>query len=82
LIGDDINAACKSAQERWGVPVVPIDCAGFYSTTNLGNRIAGEFWHVLPLLDELGLRVLCMLLSDINQECLNKVVHPVVLLAE
>ena len=42
LIGDDINAICKSAQERWGVPVVPIDCAGFYGTKNLGNRIAGD----------------------------------------
>ena len=110
LIGDDINAVCKSAQELWGVPVVPIDSAGFYGTKNLGNRIAGdamvnhvigtrepdplpeadrsnfpavspnfkvhdvnlvgeyniagEFWHVLPLLDELGLRILCTLSGD------------------
>ena len=100
LVGDDLNAVCKSAAERWGVPVVPIDCAGFYGTKNLGNRIAGdamvkhvigtrdpdplpesnirihdvnligeyniagEFWHVLPLLDELGLRVLCTLSGD------------------
>ena len=100
LIGDDLTAVCKSATERWGVPVVPIDCAGFYGTKNLGNRIAGdamvkyvvgtrdpdplpksdipihdvnligeyniagEFWHVLPLLDELGLRVLCTLSGD------------------
>ncbi len=104
LIGDDLNAVCKAAEERWGVPVVPIDCAGFYGTKNLGNRIAGdamvnhvigtrepdplppgseregitvhdvnlvgeyniagEFWHVLPLLDELGLRVLCTLSGD------------------
>ncbi len=104
LVGDDINAVCKTAEEKWGVPVVPIDCAGFYGTKNLGNRIAGdamvkhvigtrdpdplpstaeregikvhdvnlvgeyniagEFWHVLPLLDELGLRVLCTLSGD------------------
>jgi nitrogenase molybdenum-cofactor synthesis protein NifE len=104
LIGDDVDAVCKSAQERWGVPVVPVDAAGFYGTKNLGNRIAGEamikhvvgtrepdelpadaarpgiqvhdinligeyniageFWHVLPLLDELGLRVLCTLSGD------------------
>ena len=104
LIGDDINAVCKSAEERWGVPVVPVDSAGFYGTKNLGNRIAGEamvryvvgtaepaplpasvqrpgitvhdvnligeyniageFWHVLPLLDELGIRVLCTLSGD------------------
>lgn len=104
LVGDDIEAICKSAQERWGVAVVPVDAAGFYGTKNLGNRIAGEamvkyvvgtrepdplpadlappgikvhdinlvgeyniageFWHVLPLLDELGIRVLCTLSGD------------------
>jgi nitrogenase molybdenum-cofactor synthesis protein NifE len=104
LVGDDISAICKSAQQRWNVPVVPIDCAGFYGTKNLGNRIAGdamvnhvigtrepdplpldaerpgirihdvnlvgeyniagEFWQVLPLLDEMGLRVLCTLSGD------------------
>ena len=104
LIGDDIDAVCKAAQEKWGVPVVPIDAAGFYGTKNLGNRIAGdamvryvigtrdkdplpegterpgikvhdinligeyniagEFWHVLPLFDELGIRVLCTLSGD------------------
>ena len=104
LVGDDLNAICKSATERWQVPVIPIDCAGFYGTKNLGNRIAGdamvkyvigtrdpdplprsaehagfkihdvnligeyniagEFWHVLPLLDEMGLRVLCTLSGD------------------
>ncbi len=104
LIGDDVDAVCKAAEERWGVPVVPVDCAGFYGTKNLGNRIAGEamfkhvigsadpqslpasvqrpgikvhdvnligeyniageFWYVLPLLDELGIRVLCTLSGD------------------
>jgi nitrogenase molybdenum-cofactor synthesis protein NifE len=104
LIGDDIGAVCKAAQERWQTPVVPVDAAGFYGTKNLGNRIAGEtmvkyvcgtrepdplpeasrragievhdinligeyniageFWHVLPLMDELGLRVLCTLSGD------------------
>jgi len=104
LVGDDIDAVCRSAEERWGVPVVPVDAAGFYGTKNLGNRIAGEamvkyvvgtrepdplppldksgafkthdinligeyniageFWHILPLLDELGLRVLCTLSGD------------------
>ncbi len=42
LIGDDVEAVCKAARERWGMPVVPIDCAGFYGTKNLGNRIAGD----------------------------------------
>ncbi len=104
LIGDDLDAVAKAATERWGVPVVPIDCAGFYGTKNLGNRIAGEamfkhvigtreptpvpesaqrpgikthdvnligeyniageFWYVAPLFDELGLRILCTLSGD------------------
>ncbi|HRF44034.1 MAG TPA: nitrogenase iron-molybdenum cofactor biosynthesis protein NifE [Candidatus Competibacteraceae bacterium] len=42
LIGDDLDAVCKAAAERWGVPVIPIDSAGFYGSKNLGNRIAGE----------------------------------------
>ncbi|MCG5514318.1 nitrogenase iron-molybdenum cofactor biosynthesis protein NifE [Ectothiorhodospira shaposhnikovii] len=104
LIGDDVDAVCKAAQERFGVPVVHVDAAGFYGSKNLGNRIAGEtmvkkvvgtrepdpipasatrpgirvhqvnliaeyniageFWHVLPLFDELGLRILCTLSGD------------------
>lgn len=104
LVGDDIDAVCKAAKQRWGTPVIPVDAAGFYGTKNLGNRIAGEamvkyvcgtrepdplpesatsdpfkvhdicligeyniageLWHVLPLLDELGLRVLCTLSGD------------------
>src|SRR5574343_142739 len=49
LIGDDVEAVCRTATERWGVPVVPVDAAGFYGTKNLGNRIAGEamFKHVI-----------------------------------
>jgi nitrogenase molybdenum-cofactor synthesis protein NifE len=104
LVGDDMGAVCKAAEQRWDTPVVPVDAAGFYGTKNLGNRIAGdamvkyvcgtrepdplppqalergirvhdvtlvgeyniagELWHVLPLLDQLGLRVLCTLSGD------------------
>lgn len=104
LIGDDVDAVCKAAEEKWGVPVVPVDGAGFYGTKNLGNRIAGEamvkhvigtrepdplppealergiaihdvamvgeyniageLWHVTPLFDELGLRILGTLSGD------------------
>ncbi len=42
LIGDDLEAVCKAAARRWGVPVIPIDAAGFFGSKNLGNRIAGE----------------------------------------
>lgn len=104
LTGDDIDAVCRAGAEACGVPVVPVDAAGFYGSKNLGNRIAGEamvkhvigtrepapvpahlqregiavhdigligeyniageLWHVLPLLDELGLRVLGALSGD------------------
>ena len=102
LIGDDVEAVCRASSERSGIPVVPVDAAGFYGTKNLGNRlageamfkhvigtaepapaapradglptydvnligeynIAGEFWHVAPLFDELGLRILCTLSGD------------------
>ncbi|MCK9282673.1 MAG: nitrogenase iron-molybdenum cofactor biosynthesis protein NifE [Rhodocyclaceae bacterium] len=104
LIGDDMDAVAKAAAERWGTPVIPVDCAGFYGTKNLGNRIAGEamfkhvigtrepdpvpesaqrpgitvhdvnligeyniageFWYLAPLFDELGLRILCTLSGD------------------
>jgi nitrogenase molybdenum-cofactor synthesis protein NifE len=104
LIGDDLAATCKAAEARYGVPVVPVDGAGFYGSKNLGNRIAGEamfkyvigtrepdpvpdsaqrpgievhdinligeyniageFWHVAPLFDELGLRIIGNLSGD------------------
>lgn len=107
LIGDDLDAICKATTEHFGVPVVPVDAAGFYGTKNMGNRlggeamfkhvigtrepdpvpesararlapgtkvhdinligeynIAGEFFHVAPLFDELGLRILSTLSGD------------------
>ena len=104
LTGDDVEAVCRSAAQRWGTPVVPVDCAGFYGSKNLGNRIAGEtlidhvigtrepdplpegapqegirvhdigligefniageLWNVLPLLDELGLRMIGSIAGD------------------
>lgn len=47
--GDNIGAVAKTAAERFGVPVVPVDCAGFYGNKNLGNRIAGDaiYRHVI-----------------------------------
>lgn len=104
MIGDDLAAVCKLAQQRWSVPVIAVDAAGFYGSKKLGNRIAGEtmfdqvigtrepdplpdsahrpgirvhdialvaeynirgeFWHVAPLFDELGLRLLGSLSGD------------------
>ncbi|MCR6629172.1 MAG: nitrogenase iron-molybdenum cofactor biosynthesis protein NifE [Magnetospirillum sp.] len=49
LHGDDIEAVAKAAAARFGVPVVPVDAAGFYGNKNLGNRIAGDviYRHVI-----------------------------------
>ncbi|MFG1478766.1 nitrogenase iron-molybdenum cofactor biosynthesis protein NifE [Xanthobacter sp. V4C-4] len=49
LQGDDIEAVSTAAAARFGVPVVPVDCAGFYGNKNLGNRIAGDaaYRHVI-----------------------------------
>jgi len=40
--GDDIGAVAREAAKKWGLPVIPVDGAGFYGNKNLGNRIAGE----------------------------------------
>ncbi|MFP4125260.1 MAG: nitrogenase iron-molybdenum cofactor biosynthesis protein NifE [Alphaproteobacteria bacterium] len=42
LVGDDIEAVCAAAAERHGVPVIPVDAAGFVGSKNLGNKLAGE----------------------------------------
>ena len=45
------------AAQRPGVTVHDVSLIGEYN-------IAGEFWHVLPLFDEVGLRILCTLSGD------------------
>jgi nitrogenase molybdenum-cofactor synthesis protein NifE len=42
LIGDDIDAVCKQAAEKYGIPVVPVHAPGFVGSKNLGSRLAGE----------------------------------------
>ncbi|MBD1388246.1 nitrogenase iron-molybdenum cofactor biosynthesis protein NifE [Neiella sp. HB171785] len=104
LEGNDVDAICDLAQQRWKRPVIAVDAAGFYGNKNLGNRIAGdvmvrkvigtaepppkpvmrhdatrkvhdivligeyniagEFWHISPLLEQLGYRVLSCMAGD------------------
>jgi len=95
LIGDDIDAVCKHATEKFATPVIPVHSAGFHGSKNLGNKLAGEaliehvigthepddvgphdinilgefnlageFWLVKPLLDELGIRVRACIPGD------------------
>lgn len=47
--------------QREGIKVHDVNLVGEYN-------IAGEFWNVLPLLDELGIRILCSLSGDARFE--------------
>jgi nitrogenase molybdenum-cofactor synthesis protein NifE len=42
MIGDDIDAVCKAAREKFGKPVIPVNAPGFVGPKNLGNKLAGE----------------------------------------
>ncbi len=42
LIGDDVEAVCQLASEKFGLPVIPVDAPGFVGGKNLGNKLAGE----------------------------------------
>jgi nitrogenase molybdenum-cofactor synthesis protein NifE len=42
LIGDDLDAVCTAASNKFGIPVVPVNSPGFVGSKNLGNRIGGE----------------------------------------
>lgn len=42
LIGDDLDAVCKAATEKFETPIIPVHSPGFVGSKNLGNRLAGE----------------------------------------
>ncbi|NTV09992.1 MAG: nitrogenase iron-molybdenum cofactor biosynthesis protein NifE [Zoogloea sp.] len=42
LIGDDIEAVCKRAAEKFGKPVIPVNAPGFVGPKNLGNKLGAE----------------------------------------
>lgn len=42
LIGDDIEAVCKAATQKFGRPVIPVNAPGFVGGKNLGNKLAAE----------------------------------------
>jgi nitrogenase molybdenum-cofactor synthesis protein NifE len=42
LIGDDIEAVCKAAAQKFGKPIIPVNAPGFVGNKNLGNKLAGE----------------------------------------
>jgi nitrogenase molybdenum-cofactor synthesis protein NifE len=53
LIGDDMDAVCRRAALRFGLPVIPVPAPGFVGSKTLGNRIAGEvlFDHVIGTIE-------------------------------
>lgn len=57
VIGTREPDPVPEAAQRPGITVHDVNLIGEYN-------IAGELWHTLPLLDELGLRVLCTLSGD------------------
>ena len=42
MIGDDLEAVCKAAAGKLGLPVIPVNVPGFVGSKNLGNKLAGE----------------------------------------
>ncbi len=42
LIGDDIEAVCKRAAEKFGKPIIPVNAPGFAGPKNLGNKLGAE----------------------------------------
>jgi len=42
LIGDDAEAVCAAAAERFATPVIPVNAPGFAGSKNLGNKLAGQ----------------------------------------
>ena len=42
LIGDDLDAVCQAATNKYGNPVIPVHAPGFVGSKNLGNRLGGE----------------------------------------
>lgn len=42
MIGDDVEAVCRRASEKFGLPVVPVNAPGFAGPKNLGNKLGAE----------------------------------------
>jgi nitrogenase molybdenum-cofactor synthesis protein NifE len=42
MIGDDIEAVCQRAAEKFGKPVIPVNAPGFAGPKNLGNKLGAE----------------------------------------
>jgi nitrogenase molybdenum-cofactor synthesis protein NifE len=42
MIGDDIEAVCRRATQKFGRPVIPVNAPGFAGPKNLGNKLGAE----------------------------------------
>ncbi|MDR1489606.1 MAG: nitrogenase iron-molybdenum cofactor biosynthesis protein NifE [Desulfovibrio sp.] len=49
VIGDDVEAVCRKAEERWGSRVIPVKSPGFSGNKSTGYRLACEaLMQLLP----------------------------------
>ncbi|HOE42486.1 MAG TPA: nitrogenase iron-molybdenum cofactor biosynthesis protein NifE, partial [Rhodoferax sp.] len=42
LVGDDIEAVCQRATEKFGKPIIAVNAPGFAGIKNLGNKLGAE----------------------------------------
>lgn len=42
MIGDDVEAVCQRATEKFGTPVIPVNSPGFAGPKNLGNKLGAD----------------------------------------
>lgn len=52
VIGDDLKAVCKQAQEKYGVRVIPVESSGFVGNKSMGYKAACK--ALLDLIEEDG----------------------------
>jgi len=58
IIGDDLDAVCKTAAEKYGIPVLPVQSSGFVGTKSIGYQTACDvlFKLIEPPTTKLRLR--------------------------
>jgi nitrogenase molybdenum-iron cofactor biosynthesis protein NifE len=57
VIGDDVDAVCRSAEKKYGIRVIPVKAPGFSGTKSLGYRMACDAIMKLILPHKGGLKV-------------------------
>ena len=42
VIGDDLKAVCKAAEEKYGIRIIPVESSGFVGSKSAGYKAAGD----------------------------------------